>query len=224
MVKSYPATLEGYTGAIACLREHYADPDQQISRAVDRFIGLEFAGREASGLMEFKTKVEALLQSWNGLQVDTTHPVIGRLVLQKLPPYYRQKVFELVGVSPTYPQIKTSLRTLWEREDFPGQNKPDGKSKGVASASTSKGSTTNAKPDSETDAKAKKGKKGKCRFCDEKGHPTRECPKYKDLSSRVQRLKELNLCTKCTRTAHEGKCEPYKCFKCQGEHHSWFHI
>ena len=222
LVKSYPATLEGYSGAINCLKEHYANPNQLVSRAVDRLISLEFTGRGATGLMEFKTKVEALIQSWGGLNVDTTHPVISRLVLQKLPPYYRQKVFELVGVSPTYIEIKNSLRSLWEREDFPSQNKTDSKGKGATS--DSKSQTSENKPSSETGTKPKGNtNKGKCRFCDEKGHTPSNCTKYKDIPSRIKRLKELGLCTKCADPVHDGECKTIKCFKCKAPHHSWLH-
>ena len=60
----------------------------------------------------------------------------------------------------------------------------------------------------------------KCLFCQEV-HLDRNCPYYLNIGSRIERLKELNKCTKCC-IKHEGNCKLRKCPRCKnGLHHSF---
>ena len=231
LVRSHPATPAGYVAALDCLKEHYADPAMQRSRVLDSLINLEYKGFGSEGVMDFKTKVESLLQHWDSLNIDTTHPIVARLVLGKLPNKHRQKVFDLSdSVNPSYQQIKQALKTLWERQDFP-DNKSDKKQRQDKDKDKDKdkGSTSSKPSSTQVNTQHEKGDKKEkkprlCAFCQERTHTTCKCTKYVDVKSRQSRVKELNLCVKCTKTKHEGDCKPVICYFCKDAHHTWYHM
>ena len=228
LARSHPATLAGYQAALSSLKEHYADPTMQQSRVIDCLLNLRFVGQGPAAVMEFKTKVESLIQSWASLKLDISHPVIARIVLSKLPRNYRQRIFELSTVtSPSYEQIKQALKVIWDRQDFP--DKPDDyKSEGARPKDKTNNSTVKTPSTPGSNTKQEKGEKKekvkRCGFCKDPSHTTTKCTKFPDLKSRQQKVKELGLCIKCVRNAHEGDCKPFGCYLCDQPHHTWYHL
>ena len=234
IARSFPATAVGYAGALKSLKEHYADPAQQECIAIDMLLNLEFSKNNPDEVLDFKIKVGSIIQSWEGLPIDTKHPMIARLILSKLPHRYQQRIYQLRNtVCPTYQDIMESLKTIWERKDFPEQGKSDStkvkptgpqptSQKGQSAPPTSKPSMAGSKP-SPSPSKDSERKRPICKLC-EGTHGTRGCTKYNDLKARQGRLKELNLCPKCCKMRHEGECTAISCYICKGSHHSWLHF
>lgn len=211
MVRSFPATSAGYQGALINLKSHYADPKQQLSRVTDKLLKLEFGDLNSDGVMDFKIKVEAILQTWDSMNVDTNHTLVTRLILSKLPETLRQQIYVLSNtVTPTKDNILECLKTVWERQDFDKISKalPAPKSKALPGPKT-------GTPDTPT-------KKRGCRFCND-SHSSSTCPVYPDAESRKARLADINACIICARAKHEDQCKPLTCYTCQGAHHTWLH-
>ena len=62
-----------------------------------------------------------------------------------------------------------------------------------------------------------------CPYCSSADHVHSKCPKYTTPSARVQRLKKLNRCERCTSDHVTSSCNfrfKFKCAKCKAEHFS----
>lgn len=108
-----------------------------------------------------------------------------------------------------------NVQTPSNSQGVVNSRKPSGGTQAVASTTT-----TNKPADS---GRAAGTQKKKCMLCDEE-HATVFCHKYTSLSSRIQRLEEIDRCLACLGSNHKSddcKTNLSQCFRCKkGAHHA----
>ena len=227
IVDNFRATSDGYEGAIASLLDLYANPNHQRNIAFDKLLKLRTPQANYTSILEFRIEVEGLCNQLTELKVDTEHPIISRIIQNRIPEDLMQKIYKETQLYPTLKDIQQGLKVILERNDFgkgpveqvknPNKGKP---------TTTVKATATTAKPNSdkaEQPATTTPGTIKGCVYCGG-GHAAWRCTRYTDLPSRKAQLSKLGRCSYCCRT-HAGPCAKLApCNRCHRAHHTWLHV
>ena len=85
IVDNFRATSEGYEGAVASLLDLYANPNLQKNIAFDILLELESPQANYTSMLDFRIEVEGLCNQLTELKVDKEHPIISRIIQNKIP-------------------------------------------------------------------------------------------------------------------------------------------
>ena len=227
IIDNFRATSDGYEGAIAALLDLYANPNQQRNIAFDKLLELKSPQANYTSILDFRIEVEGLCNQLTELKVDKEHPIISRIIQNRIPEDLMQKIYKETQLYPSLQDLMHGLKIILERNDF-GKGQVDLVKKGTLDEGipATTATTTAEKPYSDKTEKpaVTTSRTRGCVFCGG-GHDTWRCTQYTDLPSKRTQLSKLGRCPNCCRWSHAGQCvQLAPCYQCQQDHHTWLHV
>ena len=235
LVKSLPATDTSYQLAVDRLKANYGD-EKRIKVAIFRKMrNLPYATYSYKDLASFRLTMLNLSQSlrikhdysmceWfvedifqEKLPVEITRQLYNRhhkrfFSLDEMSDGIKDRLDEMDEEATARPaKIKSSTTTTSAANETKIQKRQDSTAVGIYSTSTSP---------SPSDSKPRTTRA--CQLCSGK-HSTSRCHEYESVTSRLQRIRALNLCERCLGEHLTKSCQTklYPCLKCEvGKHHT----
>ena len=190
------------------------DDVKQSFEVVKGLSEIRFSAREP---YRWLSRAKSLREVMNHLQMDAESFMLYFL-WNSLPHYFQDQLIALTGE--TQPSVNEILgkkffeaTTRTEHVRSQSQNSPQ-----QTVAMTTGGSET---PKNKSNSHSRKPPP--CVYCESDRHVSSKCPKYTTPSTRIQRLKSLKRCEKCTGAHETSYCDyffKYKCSKCKQKHFS----
>ena len=212
LVKSLTGSKKSYTEAKNLLNQAFARPIKKKLDVVKQLSDINFNEKEP---YEFVSQVKLIIGAFDSLEIDNDI-IIQYFVWSRLPIEYQREILNLSGNS--YPSIEDIQSHIFVAIDRI-------KSKTFIN---SKLEPTSLAANIKTNFKNEKTSNSfkNCSLCPknpEPDHPIHKCTKYLSAKSKVDRLKELNLCIKCGGIKHSSRDCNFKfyrpCKTCEKQNH-----
>ena len=244
LIEGFKAEDSSYESAVALLKETYDNPKKKQHEIALQLIHLNNPSHNWNSLSTFRASLESTLRKLEqiGCDIESSSWLISPLIMEKLP----RKTIEMMQhyANTDYPQVKEIREALLRVINHIVSTSPEPKVKNINSKSvavpskfkeTAKTHATVytmqqnasltppiAKSNNKDTGNNTKAPQLTCILCNE-DHITRECHKYKDRASRINRLQALGRCTRCTCKHSSEHCtfRLYRCSICnKGFHHT----
>ena len=229
------------------------NPDLVVDLLLDSFMDTSPV-KDHKAISEFMTKIRFKLQELKGLGVklypgDLGCKLLSKIIRKKLPGYVNQ---ELARRTSNYPSVNEILEniddiiTMFKAknpkfvEEGSGSKASDAQSGSYAQKAKQGGkfhagasgaklpfpshAVMNVALPANNTATSNQAVVKPCKFCPSNQHTTSKCPKFKTVSERKARAKQLNLCACCLTEGNvETKCSnqpfPFNCNLCGSQAH-----
>ena len=201
-----------YSSARTVLDKAYKDSEMQKFAIVESLSNLKFNDKEPFYWLSEANKLKEQVAFLN----MTTDSFVLYFLWNSLPRHFKDQYVALT--QKTQPSVHDVLDKF-----FDVNHRTKGKDFSPESAPQQTVTmTTTGQPvsDSKNGTNAS-SKKPACPYCSSLDHSHGKCPKFTNPSSRIQRLKTLNRCTKCTLPHATENCNfrfKYKCSKCKSNY------
>ena len=244
LIEGFKIEDSSYGSAVALLKETYDNPEKKQHEIALQLIHLSNPTHNWNSLSTFRASLESTLRKLEdmGCDIESSSWLVSPLIMEKLP----HKTIEMMQhyANTDYPKLKEIRETLLRVMNHLVSTSPEPKIKTTNSKSvtfpnkikeTSKTHATvyttqqnasltlpPAKSSSKDTGRKSKTLQLTCILCNEE-HITRECHKYQDRASRINRLQALGRCTRCTCKHSSEHCNfrLYRCSICnKGYHHT----
>ena len=240
-IEGLQITEANYDLAIKHLKGRFVDDQRLLQRIRHDFMELKPPSHDLEQLVEFSLNVDRLCQQASNLGRPMDENFVTDIVCRKLSKQTFTQICDKYATSyPSLLQITTGINHITSVMEITEQNtsppviqkKPNVSNNSNSNNNQnnkSKVSTVN-KPEpvkssnvTSSSPSSLSGNWNKpCVFCQEI-HSSKNCPKYPNFDSRVQRIRELHLCFKCMKPGHMAdNCtiSPI-CRNCNGSHHTF---
>ena len=227
-VISHLTIEENYPVALALLEREFLNRDLIIEELFNKLTALKPKSETYVDLKVYLSEVRCVLSDLKLQDIDllkdfSSAKFVSHLIFNKLPLDFKQElVRKLDNGYPSFAQIEDNyvevIRTL-ELKTKPRVKdvhivKPEVRAK--TNFSTFNVNADNPMVKSDVFEKA-------CKFCNVKGHSMYKCKKFCTYNSRVNRCKELNLCSSCSSSRHLAEACPgklkFECNNCKSNSH-----
>ena len=215
LIKSLTGSKRSYNDAKDILNQAFARPIKQKYNCVKRLENLKF---DLTNPYKYVTEVKLLISSFNDLEMDL-YTVIQYFVWAALPMKYQTQLLHITNSS--YPSLEDIQENIFEAiERVKGENKSHEFSSStfaanIGSKRESERSSGKGERSSDNGERSSGHKFKPCCLCskDHADHPIFKCQKYATAKSKIDRLRELNLCIKCGFSGHDTKDCRFKFYK-----------
>ena len=213
-IEGFPLTNENYATALELLKKRYGNSQLIISSHMNDLIKIEkVKNGNILDLRNMYDKIEANVRALNSEGIDPSHfgPMLIPIILEKLPNSIQLHISRKLGKDNW--NIEEFLKCV--NEEITARENCDLLKLHEVEESPRNNSYT-------ASSLFTKGKEISCVFCGGKGHYSDKCQIVTDVSSRVEKLKEMRCCFNCLRPSHRKKdCRKnIKCYTCKGNHHT----
>ena len=216
LIKSLTGSNRCYAKAKELLNKAFARPIRQKFETIGQLLKIKF---ESSQPYKFVSDVQLIISSFEELKIDIK-TILQYFVWSNLPTKYQNQLMHLTVSH--YPDLDKILDSIYEAidqvRDMDESCEPEAEPLSLAAnvhTNATRPTTQKFKP---------------CNLCNEPSkqadHPIFKCNVYPNAKSKIDRLKELNLCTKCANIKHSTKECRFKfsrpCHHCTKSNHFSF--
>ena len=216
LVKSLSQDRQSYTEAKDLLTRAFAAADSQKSEIIRRLSKLNLP--QNGNYYEFISEMRSIVNSVDTLKIDV-NDIIQYFIWQGLTPELKKGLISITNKN--YPSLDEIMQHIFDAvnrvQSVPQTTKSYVKDSVFAASVGSNPSKTN-----HVDHHKSKG----CILCKDTNsfHYISKCDNFSTPQTKVDKLKSLNLCTKCTRNHGSSSCNfrfHRQCYKCKGKHFSF---
>lgn len=230
LIKSLQGTNRCYSTAKQLLLSAFASDVTQKFNAISRLSTLVL--RSDGDAYEFVSNVRIITELFSNLRIDVD-TVMQYFVWNAMPENLKNKFVSITNVSkPTLQEINENMFTAVDRYVNEIKHKKFTVESCSGFAINLDESKVNYKKQDCNELGGDRENKfyQSCVFCSNKtkaSHITSKCLRYKDPRAKVNKLKQMNYCIKCSGSHRTGSCKrEFKnlCIHCNGKHFSWLCI
>ena len=229
LINSVSARTLDYDVAKDLLDKAFKDKGKQQYAVLDRLVRLEFSNTEPlkwigeirtiyDQCKDLKIDLEIILQYffWNSLSDAFKQQLIS--VSNSCRPSLKQIIDGAFEANSRMSELRSDRLSSKACHSSDSLHRTVEKQSGCIAMATgvNKSTTNSSKPNSSTN-----NFKLYCLLCNaENDHKPSKCTKYTSVQSKIDKLKALSRCIKCTSAKHLKECNntKIKCFECQGSH------
>ncbi len=231
LVRGYALTRENYPLVIKLLEERFGGKQACVAAHHQELMNIPASTNNTTKLRTTFDHMESHLRSLEALGESQEQPIFVSMIQNKLP---SDVLLQLEMLKETTTEwTVTSLRKAFQRhlmareaaersKPEPVNEKPKNTPQGPPSRTPTPGYQYQKKSTTEDLVAAGGARKFNCVYC-EGGHWSDECHKFKDATTRREKLKEQHRCFLCLAKHDRNSCRSErKCFHCgkTKSHHS----
>lgn len=238
LISGFPSEAVSYNAAVKLLRETYENKDKRLRDLAKKLIYLKVPSHNFNSLSEFRAELESNLRRLEkaGCDLEQSSWLLSTLLIEKLPELTVEKIqWKSNNDYPSLEHIRSSLLEIinnLQSKDYkkdkdegnkkvekPSISKSEAKLYAVKDSQGVAKNTSNVLPQPQNSSP-----RIKCILC-EGPHLSAKCKKYEGRPERLQRIRELGRCEKCTcrHKTEDCKFKLHQCPSCRnGIHHSLF--
>ena len=215
MISGLARTEDNYAVALYILRKRYANESKQTNVLMQRFHAMSTPKHNSKELRVFLTEYRKIKHQLSRVvDFQANELVIKSVVVRRLPFQTFDRICDIYVIHDfTLDQMETGIQHIVDKLEQAVLALAEGaviKQVGVDTQSR------------DLPSKQSRNKTNqKCSYCSGE-HPAHNCPKYKTIQSRKDRVLKLRLCFSCLTPGHSSKmCHSNKtCRSCGASHHS----
>ena len=215
MISGLARTADNYGVALYILRKHYANESKQTNVLMQRFHAMSTPKHNSKELRVFLTECRKMKHQLSRVvDFQANELVIKSVVVRKLTFQTFDRICDIyVTHDFTLDQMETGIQHI--------EDKLEQAVLALAEGAVIKQVGVDAQSRDPPSKQSRNKTNQKCSYCSGE-HPAHNCPKYKTIQSRKDRVLKLRLCFSCLTPGHSSKmCHSNKtCQSCGASHHS----
>ena len=215
MISGLARTEDNYSVALYILRKRYANESKQTNVLMQRFHAMSTPKHNSKDLRVFLTEYRKIKHQLSRVvDYQANELVIKSVVVRKLPFQTFDRICDIyVTHDFTLDQMETGIQRIVDKLEKAVL--------ALAEGAVTKQVGVDAQSRDPPSKQSRNKTNQKCSYCSGE-HPAHNCPKYKTIQSRKDRVLKLRLCFSCLTPGHSSKmCHSNKtCRSCGASHHS----